>query len=137
MSKPSEMTLGVRTVKTAELDAAASASDLEEAVKELKAEGLNVRFETERDNIVEPVTATLVVVGVVAGGKFVIRVIREAKGQWHLVKQEPASARRQSWSAESAGRSRRVFGFCIGLRAAWSCARSGGRGARARDCGRR
>ena len=62
---------------------------------------------------------------------------RLAKGQWHLVKQEPASARRQSWSAESAGRSRRAFGFCTGRRGAWSCGRSGGRGALARDCGRR
>ena len=60
-----------------------------------------------------------------------------AQGQWHLVKQEPASARRQSWSAESAGRSGRASGFCTGRRVAWSCARSGGRGAWARDCGRR
>src|SRR5260370_188585 len=63
-------------------------------------------------------------------------MMRPALAQWHLVKQEPASARRQSWSAESAGRSRRVFGACTGRRAAWSCARSGGRGARAPWVGR-
>jgi hypothetical protein len=80
MSEQSEMMLGVRTGGTAELDAAVSASELEAAVNDLKDEGLNVRFATERSNIVEPVTATLVIVGVVVGGKFVMRVIREARG---------------------------------------------------------
>src|SRR5260370_6026711 len=48
-----------------------------------------------------------------------------------------ASARRRSWSAASAGQSGRACGSCTGLRAAWSCARIGGRAAAARGCGGR
>jgi hypothetical protein len=80
MSDQSEMTLAVHTTGTAGLDAVVSASELETAVEELRGEDLNVRFQTERGNFVEPVTGTLVVVGVIAGGKFVMRVIREARG---------------------------------------------------------
>ena len=50
---------------------------------------------------------------------------------------ELASARRRSWSAASAGQSRRACGSCTGRRAAWSCARSGGRAAAGRGCGGR
>src|SRR5258708_30116834 len=44
------------------------------------------------------------------------------------------SARRRSWSAASAGQSGRACGSCTGLRAVWSCARSGGRAAAGRGC---
>ena len=90
MGKPSQITLSVRTVttpkpahaaRTPELETAViDALELEAAVEELKGESLDVRFGPTVGNIIEPVTGTLVIVGVVVGGKFVMRVIREIKG---------------------------------------------------------
>jgi hypothetical protein len=80
MSGQQEMRLYIHTADRAGIEGAVSALGLEDAVKELQADGIQVEFGTERTNFIEPVTGTLVIVGGIAAGKFVIRVIREAKG---------------------------------------------------------
>lgn len=65
MSEMSTVTLNVRTVSPLELETAA--------------ENLDVKFEDQIGNV-DPVTGALIIAGVLAGGKLVIRLWREFKG---------------------------------------------------------
>lgn len=90
MSKPREVTLSVRTVTKPKVGRAAQSPELETAVidvlgleaavEELRGDDLDIRFGPTVGNFIDPVTGTLVIVGAMAGGKFVMRVIRERKG---------------------------------------------------------